>query len=64
MLLCWPLLGLFALAALAIERFAVRLLTMEQQVGCGLVVLRCPHCCSGRRLRGIGATGGTFSCCA
>lgn len=32
MLLCWPLLGLFALAALAIERFAVRLLAMEQQV--------------------------------
>ncbi|KAI7841389.1 hypothetical protein COHA_005007 [Chlorella ohadii] len=31
MLLCWPLLGLFALAALAIERFAVRLLAMEQQ---------------------------------
>lgn len=39
MLLCWPLLGLFALAALSIERFATRLLAMEQQVGLCLMKL-------------------------
>jgi hypothetical protein len=30
LLLCWPLLALFALCALGIERFAARLLAMEQ----------------------------------
>lgn len=39
MLLCWPLLGLFALAALSIERFATRLLAMEQQAGICLIEL-------------------------
>ena len=31
LLLCWPLLALFALCALGIERFAARLLAMEQR---------------------------------
>lgn len=33
MLLCWPLLACFALAALGIERLAVRLLEREQRAG-------------------------------
>jgi hypothetical protein len=31
LVLCWPLLAFFALSALAIERFAVRLLDMERR---------------------------------